>query len=292
MVGGGWCVWLGLGVDRGALVGDLSHIAVHMVSSVLHVLDPAVRESHRVRARDNTVGITSLGGVEVSLGVVVGDTVGVGVRLRGLLDVDNRSRGIGRGSVDNRGSMICRSGSMVYHRGGMVCRSRGMMYHWSWAIGWSSMVDSMRHRMVNSMSNRMVHCVWHRVVDGMGYRVGYVVGNWMGNETMVSNRVRQVGNLLDEGAGGSCRQQRGEDESLEKSVVRNLSFSLKFTSHSHYLSTFILFCQEVLKLTGDVMKEVLLYRCKPFKAPCSLLPSLRSSETSFKRRHCRRLLRR
>ena len=24
-------------------------------------------------------------------------------------------------------------------------------------------------------------------------------------------------------------------------------------------------------MTGDVMKEVLLYRCKPFKAPCSLL---------------------
>ena len=215
MVGGGWCVWLGLGVDRGALVGDLSHIAVHMVSCVLHVLDPAVRESHRVRARDNTVGITCLGGIEVGLGVVVGDTVGVGVRLRGLLDVDNRSRGIGRGSVDNRGSMIRRSRGMVYHRGGMVCRSR--------AIGWSSMVDSMRRRMVNSMSNRMVHCVWHRVVDGMGYRVGDVVGNWMTNETMVSNRVRQVGNLLDEGAGRSCRQQRGEDESLEKSLVSNLS---------------------------------------------------------------------
>ena len=209
--GGGGLVGGLLGVDSGALVGHIGDEAVITVGGVLHVLDPAVRESHRVRARDNTVGITSLGGVEVSLGVVVGDTVGVGVRLRGLLDVDNRGRGIGRGSVDNRGSMIRRSGGMVYHRGGMVCRSR--------AIGWSSMVDSMRHRMVNSMSNRMVHCVWHRVVDGMGYRVGDVVGNWMTNETMVSNRVRQVANLLDYGAGRSCRQQRGEDESLEKSVV-------------------------------------------------------------------------
>ena len=248
MVGGGWCVWLGFGVDRGALVGDLSHIAVHMVSSVLHVLDPAIREGHRVRARDDTVGITRLGGIEVSLGVVVGDTVGVGVRLGGLLDVDNRVSVIGRGSVDNRGSMnhrgsvIRRSGGMVYHRGSMVCRSRGMMYHWSWAIGWSSMVDSMRHRMVNSMSNRMVHCVWHRVVDGMGYRVGDVVGNWMTNEAMVSNRVRQVGNLLDEGAGRSCRQQRGEDESLEKSVVsiklvihiERLKFPIGFKKSLHF----------------------------------------------------------
>ena len=202
MVGGlGGDVGLGLGVDGSALVGDLSDVAVDVVSSVLHGLDPAVGKGNLVRSRDDTVGITRLGGIEVSLGVVVGDTVGVGVRLRGLLDVDNRGRGIGRGSVDNRGSMIRRSGGMVYHRGGMVCRSR--------AIGWSSMVDSMRHRMVNSMSNRMVHCVWHRVVDGMGYRVGDVVGNWMTNETMVSNRVRQVANLLDQGVGRSCRQQRG-----------------------------------------------------------------------------------
>ena len=255
MVGGlGGDVGLGLGVDGSALVGDLSDVAVDVVSSVLHGLDPAVGKGNLVRSRDDTVGIASLSGVEVGLGVVIGNTVGVGVRLRGLLDVDNRSRGIGRGSVDNRGSMIRRSRGMVYHRGGMVCRSRGMMYHWSWAIGWSSMVDSMRHRMVNSMSNRMVHCVWHRVVDGMGYRVGDVVGNWMTNETMVSNRVRQVGNLLDEGAGRSCRQQRGEDESLENRLSVTCHSPRKteipdwvFKSlHIHTISTFILFCQEVL----------------------------------------------
>ena len=82
---GGRCIWLGLGVDRGALVGDLSHIAVHMVSSVLHVLDPAIREGHRVRARDNTVGITRLGGIEVSLGVVVTDGVSVAVGRGGVI---------------------------------------------------------------------------------------------------------------------------------------------------------------------------------------------------------------
>ena len=149
-----------------------------------------------------------------------------------------------RGSVDNRGSVIRRSGGMVYHRGSMVCRSR--------AIGWSSMVDSMRRRMVNSMSNRMVHCVWHRVVDGMGYRVGDVVGNWMTNETMVSNRVRQVGNLLDEGAGRSCRQQRGEDESLEKSVVRKLSSNSRSGFQSHFTFTLSLYLHFVLSGGAEV----------------------------------------
>ena len=258
---GGWGIWLGLGVDRGALVGDLSDVAVNMVSSVLHVLDSTIRESHRVRSRDDTIGITSLCGVEVSLGVVIGNAVGVGVRFRSLLDVSNRGSVVGRGSMDNRGSMnhrgsmICWSGGMVYHRGSMVCRSRGMMYHWRhWAIGWSGMVDSMRYRMVHSMCNRMVHSVWYRVVDGMGHRVGYMVGNWVGNETMMGNRVRQVANLLDYGAGRSCRQQRGEDESLENRLSVTCHSPRKteipdwvFKSlHIHTISTFILFCQEVL----------------------------------------------
>ena len=240
MVGGwGWGIGLGLGVDRGALVGDFSHIAVDMVSSVLHMLDPTVRESNRVRARDNTVGITCLGGVKVGLGVVIGDTVCVGVRLRGLLDswvicwgsVHNR------GSMNHRGSVIRRGGGMVHHRGSRVCWSRGMMHHWRhWAIGWSGMVDSMRHRMVHGMGHRVVHCVWHRVVDSMGHRVG----NWMSNKTMVGNRVREVANLLDQRAGKGCCQQRGENESLEKSVVSNRKTGIphwvfKITSHSHYL---------------------------------------------------------
>ena len=219
MVGGlGGDVRLGLGVDGGALVGDLGHVAVDVISSVLHGLDPAVGKGDLVRTGDNTVGIAGLGSVEVGLGVVVGNTVGVGVRLRGLLDVHNRGRGIGRGSVDNRGR------GMVYDRGSVVGRSRGMVYHWGhWAIGWSSMVNSMRHRMVDGMGNRMVHSVWHRVVDCVGHRVGNMVGYWVGNKTMVGNRVRQVGNLLDQRAGRGCRQQRGEDESLEKSLVSNLS---------------------------------------------------------------------
>ena len=44
MVGRGGHVGLGLGVDWGALVGHLGHVAVHVVGRVGHVLDTAVRE--------------------------------------------------------------------------------------------------------------------------------------------------------------------------------------------------------------------------------------------------------
>merc|ERR1711971_346189 len=71
-----------------------------MVSSVLHGLDPAVGKGDGVRAGHNTIGIAGLSGVEVGLGVVIGNTVGVGVRLRGLLHVH------GRGSVHDRGGVV------------------------------------------------------------------------------------------------------------------------------------------------------------------------------------------
>ena len=251
MVSGLGCdIGLGLGVDRGALVGDLGDVAVDVVGGVLHVLDPAVGKGDRVRSRDNTVGIAGLSGVEVGLGVVVGNTVGVGVGLRGLLG----DWVVSRGSMDYRG----RGGN----RSSVVGRSRGMMHHWRhWAIGWSSMVNSMRHRMVDGMGNRVVHSVRHRVVDCMGHWVGNMVGNWVGNKTMVGNRVRKVGNLLDQRAGRGCRQQRGEDESLEKSLVSHLDsrmtkIGFSKSLHIHTISTFILFFQEVLKLT-----EVRCGRC-------------------------------
>ena len=114
-------VWLGFRVDRGALVGDLSDIAVDVVGGVLHMLDPAIWKSHRVGTRDNTVGISGLSSVEVGLGVVVGNTVSVGVGLRGLLDDSDSGGMVGRGgmndggSVDNRGSM-----DGVHNRGSVV----------------------------------------------------------------------------------------------------------------------------------------------------------------------------
>ena len=144
MVSGlGGDIGLGLGVDRGALVGDLGDVAVDVVGGVLHMLDPAVGKGDRVRSRDNTVGIAGLSSVEVGLGVVVGNTVGVGVGLRGLLGVHNSDRGVvsrgshlhnrgrgmvGRGGVDNRGGVVDSVGHnrgsvgncVVSHDGGSV----------------------------------------------------------------------------------------------------------------------------------------------------------------------------
>ena len=122
MVSGlGGDIGLGLGVDRGALVGDLRDVSVDVVGGVLHVLDPAVGKGDRVRSRDNTVGIAGLSSVEVGLGVVVGNTVGVGVGLRGLLDDSDSGGMVGRGGVDDGGGVDNR-GSMdsVHNRGSVV----------------------------------------------------------------------------------------------------------------------------------------------------------------------------
>merc|ERR1719422_2299533 len=103
----------------GALVGDLGDVAVDVVGGVLHVLDPAVGKGDRVGSRDNTVGIAGLSSVEVGLGVVIGNTVSVGVGLRGLLGVHNSDRGVvSRGShLHNRGSV---GNCVVSHDGGSV----------------------------------------------------------------------------------------------------------------------------------------------------------------------------
>ena len=95
----------GRGVDGFSRVGHLSDVAVDVVGGVGDGLDPAVGEGDGVRATDNTVGISGLSSVEVGLGVVVGNTVSVGVGLRGLLDdLDDRSS-VGRGSVHNGGGV-------------------------------------------------------------------------------------------------------------------------------------------------------------------------------------------
>ena len=69
---------MSLWVDRCALIGDLSHISIVVVSCVLDMLDPSVWESYGVRARHN-ITITGLSSVEISFGVVIGNSVLVGV---------------------------------------------------------------------------------------------------------------------------------------------------------------------------------------------------------------------
>ena len=176
----------GRGGDSLSRVGNLSDIAVGVVGGVGDGLDPAVGEGDGVRATDNTVGISGLSSVEVGLGVVVGNTVGVGVGLRGLLD----DWVVSRGSMDYRG----RRGN----RSSVVGRSRGMVHHGSnWAISRCGMVDGMGHRVVDSVWHRMVHSMGNRMVDCMGDRVMDSMGNRVGHKTMMGDRMRKMGHLLD-----------------------------------------------------------------------------------------------
>jgi len=242
MVGGlGGDVGLGLGVDGSALVGDLSDVAVDVVSSVLHGLDPAVGKGDLVRSRDDTVGIASLSGVEVGLGVVIGNTVGVGVRLRGLLDVDNRgsvvgrggnlhNRGrgvVGRGSNDNRGRGVVSRGG-VDNRGSVVCRGRGVVSRGS-VHNRGGMVDGVGHNR-GSMDSVVGNCV-------MGHRVSHKRGSMM--HSMVSQRssVDKRGGVVDGvrnnwGVGNSMVGNRVGDGVDCVSVVSSDNLAVSTMGHS------------------------------------------------------------
>ena len=78
--GGGMAVsTLGLrGVDGGTLVGDISDESVVVVSGVGGGLDPAVGQGNHEATKNISVGILGLGLLEVSLAVVIVDSVLVG----------------------------------------------------------------------------------------------------------------------------------------------------------------------------------------------------------------------
>merc|ERR1712106_787675 len=108
------------------------------------MLGTTIRESNGVRSGSITVTITSLSSIESSAGVVISNSIGVGVgrRLIGVswlsISLDNRGV-VGWGSMDNRG-MIGR-GSMVSW-GGMD--NRGMVNRGSMVSTNSSMAKGNR----------------------------------------------------------------------------------------------------------------------------------------------------
>ena len=67
LVSGGRGVGLGLRVDSGSLVGDISDVSVIAVGAVLHVLDSAIGKSDGVGSLDIAGAIGSLLSVEVGL---------------------------------------------------------------------------------------------------------------------------------------------------------------------------------------------------------------------------------
>jgi len=136
----------GIWVDSSSFIGNISNIASIAISLVGNMLGTAIRKSNRVRSLSIASTITGLSSVEVGVGVVISNSVGVsvggglirvgrgmvsggsmdyrGVVSRGSVDnrgsMDNRGM-ISRGSMDNRGSMVDRSS--MDNRGSMVSRS-------------------------------------------------------------------------------------------------------------------------------------------------------------------------
>merc|ERR1712025_1516086 len=191
----GWCwrgrdVGLGLGVNGNSLVGDLSNVAIDVVSSVGDLLGTAVREGHGVRAAHNSVSIRGLGSLEVGLRVVVSNSVGVGVGLGSLL-VDRLV--VGGGGLGN-------SNSWVMH-------------------GVSNRVGNMGHRVSNRVGN-----MGHRVSNSVSQRVGEDWDSTVGSMSPMGNHgsvavANHVGG--DGGAGGSSSKasQGSKHESLHFCLV-------------------------------------------------------------------------
>ena len=181
----------GRGVDGFSRVGHLGDVAVDVVGGVGDSLDPAVGKRDGVGATDNTVGIAGLSSVEVGLGVVIGNTVGVGVRLRGLLD-NNSGCVVSRGGVDNGGGVDNRGSVDSVHKRGVV--GNGMVGN---RVG-NGVVG-------NGVGNGVASVDKGSGMDGMGN--GQVSGNSVADDGSVSN----MGNMGDLGRGSGSKAEEGRD---------------------------------------------------------------------------------
>merc|ERR1712186_134810 len=123
------------------------------------MLDTAIRKSNRAGSLSIASTITSLSSVESSLGVVISNSVGIGVGRRLIrvswLSISLHHRGmVGRGSVHHRGMISW--GSMDNR--GMVDNWSSMdsMNNWGSMNKWSMMDNRSMDGMVDSMVDTMV----------------------------------------------------------------------------------------------------------------------------------------
>lgn len=166
-----------LWIVSSSLVGHLSLVSIVVVSSVLDMLDTAIRKLDRVGAANN-IAIGCLPSPEVSLTVIISNSILIGVRLRGVffLVVDRFwcmvhwfwlmvcrfwfMVGRFRCMVDRFWFMVdglwCmvdrlwwgvdRLWDMVGWGRGVVHRGRGSVIHWSWGVvGGGGMNSCMVH---------------------------------------------------------------------------------------------------------------------------------------------------
>merc|ERR1719476_317569 len=197
------------------------------------MLDSAVRKSNRVGSLGIAGTIRGLLGVEVGLGVVIGNGVGVGVggNLIGV-NLSLVGRGgcmVSRGSVDNRGVISGGSVDGVSDNRGVDGESDdGSSVHGvSHGVGDNRGVDSVSHG-VDSVVGDGVNGVGsnHRGVDSVsqgsvdsvsnhGRSVGDNSGSNMGGEVSraVDNTAMRDGGMVANISGGQTKES-GNDESL------------------------------------------------------------------------------
>ena len=241
-VGGlGGNVGLGLGVDGDTLVADIGDVTVVVVGGVLNVLGPAIGKSNRVATSDGAVGISGLGSIELGLGVVISNTILIGIGsghllLSGVVGgggsmVSRGSYGVGDNGgsvVHNRGvdngSMVDKGSSMVDQRSSMVDQRSSMVDQRGSMVDKRSMVDrGIRSRVGEGSgsvhgSDRllMISISMDRLRSSMGLAgdasvdstMGLVDGN--GDGGSISNLDDLVVGLV----GGSHSQESGADEGL------------------------------------------------------------------------------
>ena len=184
LVSWGGSVWLGLWVDSGSLIGDISDISVISVGGVFHVLDSAIGKSNGVRSLSGSSTIRSLLSVEVSLGVVIGNSIGVSV-----------------------------GGNLIGVGLGLVSWGRGVV---SWSLDdWGGVDGVGNNGGVHSMGNHggVVHGVSH----GVGNHGGVHGVDGVVDGGVVDSVVHGVGNQLVStiGAGSNHGEQSSSDESLK-----------------------------------------------------------------------------
>merc|ERR1712113_890845 len=179
MVGRGRGIGGSIRGSSDSIISDISNISVVVVGGVLDMLGTAIRESNIIRSRNNTSSITRLSSVEVSLGVVISNSVLVGI---GLISIGWLRGMVSRGSVDNRG----------------VVDNRGMVDNWGNS-------NSMSNWVGNGVSNWVSN---YSMVDGMGNWVVDSVSNWVSNHSM-SNMATMGDNSTMSSADDMGRHSRG-----------------------------------------------------------------------------------
>merc|ERR1739846_115861 len=179
MVGRGGGIGGSIRVSSDSIISDISDISVVVVGGVLDMLGTAIRKSNIIRSRDNTSSITRLSSVEVSLGVVISNSVLVGI---GFISIGWLRGMVSRGSMDNR----------------------GVVDNWGMVDNWGNS-NSMSNWVVDGMGD-WVSNNW--VVDSMSNWVGNSVSNWVSNHSM-SNMATMGDNSTMSSADHMGRHSRG-----------------------------------------------------------------------------------